>query len=108
LLVGLDGSPLAESMLGYVTALATGLGADVTLLHVVPLSPSLQSGEFHRFLGPLLQQEEAQAHDYLQRVTPRLVEAGITVQTRVIQGDTPTEIVHTAQQEGMDLIALAT
>jgi nucleotide-binding universal stress UspA family protein len=52
ILVGLDGSPLAESILAYVSTLAKGLDAQVTLLHVVPVSPSLQSGDFYHFLGP--------------------------------------------------------
>jgi hypothetical protein len=34
-LVGLDGSPLAESTLVYVEVLAKALAADVTLLHVL-------------------------------------------------------------------------
>lgn len=108
IVVGLDGSPLAESIIEYVSALAKGMNADVMLLHVVPLPPSLQSGEFHRFLGPLLQQEETQAYEYLQRVVPRLVDAGIKVQSRVAIGEAAAEIIQTAQQEHLDLIALAT
>ena len=108
ILVGLDGSPLAESILEYVSTLAKGLSADVTLLHVVPSPPSRQSGELHHFLGPLLQQEETQAVEYLQRVAPRLVAAGIKVQSQVVIGEAAAEIIRTAQQEHQDLIALAT
>lgn len=108
ILVGLDGSPLAESILAYVGALAKGLDAEVTLLHVVPLSPSLQKGEFYRFLGPLIQQEEIHAYEYLRRVTQQLVDAGIKVQSRVTRGEVAAEILRTAQQDGMELIALAT
>jgi nucleotide-binding universal stress UspA family protein len=108
ILVGLDGSPLAESILAYVGALAKGLDAQVTLLHVVPVSPSLRSGDSYRFLAPLIQQEEAQAYGYLRRVTQRLVEAEIKVQSRVMVGEAATEIVRLAQHEEVDLIALAT
>ena len=107
-LIGLDGSPLAESIFPYVSALTKKLNTDVILLHVVPLTPSLQEGEFHRFLGPLLQQEEIQAYDYLERTAQRLVEAGLKVQCRVAIGDAAAEILHTAQQENVGLLALAT
>jgi nucleotide-binding universal stress UspA family protein len=108
ILIGLDGSPLAESILAYAGALAKGLDAQVTLLHVVPMSPGQQSGDFYRFLGPLVQQEETQAYGYLRRVTQRLVEAEIKVQSRVMVGDAATEIVRLAEHEEVDLIALAT
>ena len=39
LLVGLDGSPLAETVLPLVSTLATALGARVTLLHVLEHNP---------------------------------------------------------------------
>ena len=108
ILVGLDGSPLAESILAYVGALAKGLDAQVTVLHVVPVSPSLGGGDSYRFLMPLVQEEETQAYGYLRRVTQRLVEAEIKVQSRVMVGDAATEIVRLAQHEEVDLIALAT
>ncbi|MBI3756814.1 MAG: universal stress protein [Deltaproteobacteria bacterium] len=108
ILVGLDGSPLAESILAYVGALAKDIGAQVTLLHVVPVSPSLRSGDSSRFLGPLIEQEETQAYGYLRGVTQQLIAAGLKVQSRVMVGDAATEIVRTAQHEKVDFIALAT
>jgi len=107
-LVGLDGSPLAESIVPYVSALAKKLHTDVTLLHVVPLMSSLQQGEFHHFLGPLLQQEEKQAYDYLERVAQQFVESGIEAQHRLVIGEAAAEILHAAEQENIGLIALAT
>jgi nucleotide-binding universal stress UspA family protein len=108
ILVGLDGSPLAESILAEVSVLAKGLNAQVTLLHVIPISRTLQSGDFYRFLGPLIQQEEIKAYGYLQQVTQRLIDAGLTVQSRVKIGDAAAEILQTATEEKVDLIALAT
>jgi nucleotide-binding universal stress UspA family protein len=107
-MVGLDGSPLAEAILAYVSTLAKGLGAEVTLLHVVHLSQDMQRDEPSRLLQPAIQQAETQAQDYLNRVAQRLTDSGIKVRSRVAVGDTATEIVRAAQQEGMDLIALAT
>jgi len=108
ILVGLDGSPLAESILTYVGSLAKGLDAQVTLLHIVPMSPGLRSSDSYRFFGPLIQQEETQAYGYLRRVMQRLSEAEIKVQSQVLIGDAAAEIVRAAQHETMDLIALAT
>lgn len=108
ILVGLDGSPLAESILDYVSVLAKAIRADMTLLHVISFPSSLQSGASHRGLGSLLQQEETQAFAYLQRVAARFVDAGIKVQSRVAIGEAAAEIIRTAQQEHLDLIALAT
>lgn len=108
ILVGLDGSPLGESILAEVSVLAKGLNAQVTLLHVVPVSRNLQSGDFYHFFGPLIQQEETKAYGYLRHVTQRLVDAGLTVQSRVKIGDAAAEILQTATEEEVDLVALAT
>ncbi len=108
ILIGLDGSPLAETILAYVSTLAKGLGADVTLLHVVHLSEDMQRDEPYRLLQPTIQKAEIQAYDYLHSIEQRLVAAGIKTQSQVRVGETAAEIVLYAQQEGMDLIALAT
>jgi nucleotide-binding universal stress UspA family protein len=108
ILVGLDGSPLAESILPEVSVLAKGLNARVTLLHVVPVSRNLRSGDFYRLLSPLIQQEETKVYGYLRSVTQRLTEAGLRVESLVKVGDTAAEILRTAAEEEIDLIALAT
>lgn len=108
ILVGLDGSPVAESILSYVSTLAKALAARVTLVHVIPGVPEWHGSDFYRFFSPLIKQEETEAYGYLRRVTDRLVTAGITVQSRVVVGEAATEIIKTGEQESVDLIALAT
>lgn len=108
ILVGLDGSSVAESILSYVSALAKALAARVTLLHVIPGVPEWHGSDFYRFFSPLIKQEETEAYGYLRRVTDRLVTAGVTVRSRVVVGEAATEILKTGQQESVDLIALAT
>ena len=108
ILVGLDGSPLAETILPYVSTLAKGVSADVMLLHVVHLSEDMQRDEPYRLLQPMIQQAKTQAQDYLSRVAQRLTDSGIKVRSGVMVGDAAAEIVRYAQQDGMDLIALAT
>jgi nucleotide-binding universal stress UspA family protein len=108
ILVGLDGSPLAETILAYVSTLAKRLGTDVTLLNVVHLSEDMQREEISRVLQPSLEQAKTRAQAYVRRVAQRLNEAGITTHSRVVMGEAATEVVRYAQQEHMDLIALAT
>lgn len=108
ILVGLDGSPLAETILPYVSILAKGVGADVTLLHVVHVPEEVQEGERYQIVQPLIQQADIQAQDYLGRVAQQLTNTGLKVQSQVTMGDIAAAIVRYAQQKGMDLIALAT
>src|SRR5262249_42195955 len=77
ILVGLDGSPLAETILPYVTVLAKGVGAEVTLLHVVHLPEEVQEGEHYQTVQPLIQQADTQAQDYLGGVVQQLAGAGL-------------------------------
>lgn len=107
ILVGLDGSPLAEAILPCVSNLAKGLGAEVTLLNVT-FPESIVEPEDRPSLQQLVQGAEIQAKDYLRGVAQRLQETGITTRYAVAVGDAPAEIVNYAQRGGMDLIALAT
>jgi nucleotide-binding universal stress UspA family protein len=108
ILVGLDGSPLAESILPYVNILAKSLGAEVTLLHVVQLSEEMQRDKPARLLQSTIRYGETQARDYLTRVAQRLTEGGIKVRNQVVSGDAAAELVRSAEQAGIELIALAT
>lgn len=77
LLVPLDGSRLAETILPVVLTFARTLGADVTLLHVVePAPPTSVHGEPH-----LLNADEARA--YLEDVAAALRAAGLDVEIHV-------------------------
>ncbi|MBI4498462.1 MAG: universal stress protein [Chloroflexi bacterium] len=133
MVVGLDGSSLAETVLPYVRALAQGLGAEVTLLHVVHVPEEVATttrhsaiveimngdvltvpeeasatGGHRTYLDQIWQHAAAQADLYLRRVAQRFASGGIVVKTATAVGDAATEIVRYADREGMDLIALAT
>jgi nucleotide-binding universal stress UspA family protein len=97
ILVALDGSKAGESVLSYVTPLATALGAPVTLLTVSRVPEDTVEGL-----------PERQAHDYLQTVENRLAQARVQVSSAVTVGDPSTEIVRHAEQEQDVLIALST
>lgn len=98
-LVPLDGSPLAESVLGYLG----DLGApDVTLLRVVEpsLVVSVDEGDLRereRSLAPVAARLRAGLHGPVGRV-----------ETLVRAGDPAEEIALAAEEMGADLIALTT
>jgi nucleotide-binding universal stress UspA family protein len=101
ILVGLDGSPLAETILPFVEMLARRIAARVTLLHVasVPDHPSVDE---------LVRKATRLAEGYLRQRRERLDAAGIDASIAVVTGSPAPEIVRYAEREGFDLVALAT
>jgi nucleotide-binding universal stress UspA family protein len=110
IVVGLDGSPLAEAILDPVRILAARLGGDVVLLHVacVPESVRAIAPRAGVALDEVVAQERERAQRYLDGVAQPLRKAGISVRTVAVAGDPAAEIVRYAEREGIDLIALAT
>lgn len=104
LLVPLDGSPLAESSLPVVAALAETLRCRVTLLHVIERKPP---AEIH---GAPHLADEAQAQAYLDTARRRLP-AGAAVDQHVHtdkEEDVPRSIADHATELGVDLVVLCT
>jgi nucleotide-binding universal stress UspA family protein len=119
LLVPLDGSPLAESILDPAFEFGNMFGVDYTLLRAVePVVPT--SGSLEAAFGPgveaLLQGQQkleakfrAEAEQYLDGVAQRLRTRPATVQTRVVVEQHPvTAILQDAATPNVDVIALAT
>ncbi|MCX6024028.1 MAG: universal stress protein [Chloroflexi bacterium] len=109
ILVGLDGSPLAESILPAVRALAEALQAEVTVLSVVD-RPDALSDDQHRAAWELMQEQaKTTAKSYVHRIESEVFAAGgIAAKCAVVLGDPATEITAYAENQGIDLIALAT
>ncbi len=104
LLVPLDGSRLAETVLPAAAELAVRMGAELTLLHVVePEAPARVHGERH-----LKVREEAAA--YLDDIRRWLADEGIVADARVevSRGDVAERIGREAAGIGADLVALCT
>jgi nucleotide-binding universal stress UspA family protein len=105
ILVPLDGSPLAETVLPIIERLAPADSATVVLLHVIERgAPATIHGETH------LQEAEVAA-TYLDRVATRLRSHAIIVETHaheVPEGDVARSIAEHAQEEHVDLIVLCT
>ncbi|MEW6142713.1 MAG: universal stress protein [Chloroflexota bacterium] len=118
ILVGLDGSKLAEQILPYVTAEAEKHGSTVLLLQVVtsqpvmmlPGVPGMAGGPVStQTLVDQLDREEKQARTYLRQMAQKLRRKGLKVKTVLLQGAPPGEaIVKYAAEKKVGLIAIAT
>jgi nucleotide-binding universal stress UspA family protein len=91
LLVSLDGSESAESVLPYVRAMARHFGSEVLLLAV-----------------PEGEGEVARLEHYLHNVTQALQARGIEVKAMVTGSGAARTIIATSQSEPVDLIMMAT
>ena len=102
-LVPLDGSLTAESILPHARRLAASLGATVRLLHVLEhgraggLSRDSVEWRLHR----------AEARSYLDQVAERLGAAGLEVDTAVVEGKPARQVIFEARSWEADLIALS-
>jgi len=104
ILVPLDGSRLAESVLPHVVSVAAAFGEPVTLLHVLDSS---HRGD--RPADPLSWQlRRTEAHTYLDGVQSFLKEAGLLVEKVVEQGRAAQRIVDYARGHQIGLLVLST
>jgi nucleotide-binding universal stress UspA family protein len=108
ILVGLDGSPLAETILPFVESLAGKLGARVTLLHVTSVPEPAPPITAHPSIDQLVARATALAREYLRGPESRLTAAGIDTRIAVASGDAAENIVRYAMDQRCDMIALAT
>jgi len=115
LLVPLDGSHMAESVLPHVESLAKQRGhqkVDVTLLHVYE-HPSIVS-QLDRFLIPKGHTEHPAnispdaEEEYLAGVTKQLEDKRLSVHSVTLEGQPAEEIVDYANQNHFNLIVMAT
>jgi nucleotide-binding universal stress UspA family protein len=115
LLVGLDGSPRAEAVLGPALGLARLTGATVALLRVV-LPPPVYGMDLPPYAAAgagadltILEELRHEAEAYLTRVADRLRGEGHAVEARVaVHTHAATALLEEPAQTGCDLIALAT
>lgn len=108
ILVALDQSSLAESVVPLVADAARGAGATVRLLHVAPVPDNLvsETGRVIAYADQEMSRLEAEGMDYLRAVEVQL--EGVPVECVVRFGDPVPEILQEATASGADLIALAT
>jgi nucleotide-binding universal stress UspA family protein len=126
-LVPLDGSGLADTILPHVCQLAADTALEVLLLAVVPPPSALQLAEsLHGTIdkygyavpqldGMAAEQEQqlvagdvGRAEAYLHARVQRLAADGLQARTAVRIGEAAAEIARTAEAEQADLIAMST
>ena len=105
--VPLDGSGLAEQILGPIVPLARVEDADVTLLHI--LAPEETPNTTQAASAPWWEKKVAAARGYLSRQTKAIRAQGVSAKVDVVIGENVAEsITDYARREGADLIAIAT
>jgi nucleotide-binding universal stress UspA family protein len=108
ILAGLDGSPLAETILPFIETLAKMTGAEITLFHAVSLPASVPQLADYPSIDQVVRRARQLAEDYLHEQRHRSADTGVRTSVAVVLGDPAQEIVRYAEREGFDLVALAT
>lgn len=117
IIVPLDGSELAESVLPHVEALAQGYGMpEVTFLYVIKPSGNWENWTF-------IHKEREKATDYLEKKVQDARDKGLNAKFEILvgnpgegvmdygshpAGDTASSITYYATKNGADLIIMAT
>jgi nucleotide-binding universal stress UspA family protein len=112
IMVPLDGSELAESVLPHVKALIKAFNIKVVILaRVVEPTRYSRSGE-DAFNPEDMQKWDASrkssARDYLEKIAKRFKHEGTTVHCEVFVGKVTENLIDYAEQNGIDLIIMAT
>ena len=108
IMVPLDGSPRAETVLPYVQALARKLSLRVLLVTVIRGGLGVESLEWGHVDTNEEMAAKVEAGKYLETISEALRGAGINAQWQVRVGHPARSIVDLAQQHPHDIIALAT
>jgi len=106
--IPLDGSPIAESILPFISKIAGPLDMEVILIRVVPLAPEEVIGIGSTVGLDSAETRKHEAQHYLNTRVEELWTKGLRAQAHVEIGDPAPEIVAFAHKVGADLIAMTT
>jgi len=111
-LVCLDGTTVAEQMVPYAAEIARRFSSPtLILLQVVQIPSSLAAASAQGAESIIEEEMRRLAHDsniYLEEHAAKLRETGLTVETATIEGSPGDAIVEYANDNNVDLIAIAT
>ena len=112
ILVLLDGSLRAESVLPIASGVARAHGSELLLLHIVPTfdppCPAELDDEEHDLDQRLVARNARAAEVYLHDIARRLAKEGTDVRTAVaLGGDVRTDVVHRIARGEVDLLILS-
>jgi nucleotide-binding universal stress UspA family protein len=104
ILVAVENSSADQTILAHVSALAKLTGAELLLVHVADGWAARHFDELK-----LRESEEMKAdRAYLDGLKQQLTSQGFTVETELAKGEPATELIRTAEERGVDLIAMST
>jgi nucleotide-binding universal stress UspA family protein len=111
-LVPVDGSPRAESVIPLATRLARAHGAELVLAHVVPVPELIEVGpldsEARELRERLVSRNERVANEYLDRLRAQLAGSEVPVRTLVLRGgDARGRVARLIVDEAVDLVVLS-
>jgi nucleotide-binding universal stress UspA family protein len=104
ILVAIEHSDADRTILTHVAELARLTGAELLLVHVA-------DGWAARHFDQLQLRESEEMQDdraYLEKLRSDLAEHGFQVRTKLAMGDPATELIRTAEEQGVDLVAMST
>lgn len=109
ILVPLDGSKRAEAILPHVEDLSQRYGAKVFFLQVLSLNQFAFEPvmDYKNTYQEVFELPVKHAKSYLEGLKKAFNDKGIEVVTGVVRGSVVKEILHTAENEKADLIAIA-
>lgn len=109
ILVPLDGSGRAESILTHVETLARCTGASILLMRVVEPVPAIVASHdaWPQLYLDQIDREMADARAYLDSRQKQLAQKGFTVDVHVVHGSIVPSILDLAAEKDASLIALA-
>lgn len=105
ILVPLDGSALAECVLPHAVAITRATDARITLLRVCERPASFRGADTVDPLAWRILVAEAKA--YLEEVTTRLKQMGLSVESVQLEGQAPERVIEFARSHQVDLIVLS-
>ena len=104
ILVAVENSAADRTILDHASALARLTGAEILLVHVADGWAARNYDQLQ-----LRESEEMKAdRAYLARIQTELTSRGLKVETKLATGDPATELIRSAETEGVDLIAMST
>ncbi len=109
ILVPLDASELAQSVLPFTQTLAKALGSSLVLMHAVGTPWTAYPGvDAPQFYDRALDELKESAHQFLARVNGEVARAGLRATQVVTIGSAVNQILNVAQSESVGLIAMST
>ncbi len=109
ILVPLDGSSLAATILPEVEDLARSQKSEITLLTVSNIpSPAIMAEAGNGVIDPILRWRKSTAEKYLTETTKTLKAKGLKVSWVYREGAPAREVIRYADEARCDLIAMAT